>query len=129
MENKTEQPKLTVKQAIEQGFTQFLYPADGYQALGDLSDIHDSCFNRGKIELVNKDPHSPDNLDAKSIIEMIAERIYCQHVDETGDDTDEVYQGLITVNSDTLKPFLDAIQEKLDRMNYYKSSGIELIKQ
>lgn len=120
--------KLTLQQAIEQGYESWLYADERFQAIQDLAFIEDCHFNR-KIELVNKEPYHPSSgLDADSIIDIIAEQIWENHHDESGDDTGSVPDAIRELPKELFGPILKAIDDKLNTLCYYKSSGIELVK-
>lgn len=120
--------KLTLKEALEQGYESYLYEGEQFQSLQDLAFITDEDFLKGKIELVNKEPYSPSSgMDAASIIDMLAEQIWENHHDESGDDTDCVPDAIRELSNELFEPILKAIDDKLSTLHYYKSSGIELI--
>lgn len=121
--------KLTLQEAIAQGYTQFLFKGEQFQSLSDLSDVQDIDYEKG-IELVNKEPETITSyVDEAQIREWVAEQNECQHSDETGDDTEQVNDLLLELPLELFTPIVNAINEKLSTIGYYKSSGIELIKQ
>jgi hypothetical protein len=121
--------KLTLKEATEQGYEHYLYAGEQFQSLQDLAFIEDSDFDKGKIELVNREPYHPSSgMDAESILDMIAEQVWLNHHDESGDDTSSVNDAIRELPKELFDPILKAMQDKLNTLNYYKSSGIELIK-
>lgn len=121
--------KLTLKEAIEQGYESWLYADEQFQSLNDLAFIEDSHFNGRKIELVSKEPYSPSSgIDADSILDLLAEQIWENHHGETGDDTDTVSDAIRELPKEMFAPILKAIDDKLNTLSYYKSSGIELVK-
>lgn len=120
---------LTLKEATEQGYESYLYAGEQFQALQDLAFIEDSDFDKGKIELVNKEPYHPSSgIDADGILDMLAEQIWLNHHDASGDDTDCVPDAIRELPKGIFEPILKAIDDKLNTLNYYKSSGIELIR-
>jgi hypothetical protein len=120
--------KLTLKQAIEQGYESWLYADEQFQALQDLAFIEDHHFNR-KIELVSKEPYHPSGIDADTIIDMIAEQVWENHYEESRDDTSSVPDAIRELPKELFEPIVNAIEEKLNTLSYYKSSGIELVKE
>ena len=68
-----ENQKLTLQQALEQGYTHFFYKGEGYQAMNELSQVTDEDFKRG-LELVNKETETISSyVTAEDIREFIAE--------------------------------------------------------
>lgn len=121
--------KLTLKEATEQGYESYLYAGEKFQALQDLAFIDDVAFEKGKIELVNKEPYHPSSgIDADNILDFLAEQVWLNHYDESGDDTDTVSDAMRELPKELFAPILKAIDDKLSTLNYYKSSGIELVK-
>jgi len=121
--------KLTLKEAAEQGYEYFLYSGEKFQSLKELAFITDADFENGKLELVNKDPYHPNSgIDADDILDFLAEQSWLNHHEESGDDTDAVSDIIRTIPKGLFDPILSAIEAKLNTLNYYKSSGIELIK-
>ena len=117
MENK----KLTLKQAIEEGYKSFVYPEDGFQALKDLD--YDIDFDK-KPMLVEKESYRPRGLDAKNIAELIAENLEENHSSDSGDDTRQVYNSIMQIDFSDVEKMID---EKLSKLNYYRQSDVELI--
>lgn len=121
--------KLTLQQAKEKGYTNFLYKGEKFQSLQDLEGIKDADYEKG-IELVNKEPETVGSyIDAEQMREWVAEQSECQHSDETGDDTEQVYHMLMELPLDLFAPIIEAINEKMKGVGYYKSSGIDLVKE
>lgn len=117
MENK----KLTLKQAIEEGYKSFVYPADGFQALKDLD--YDIDFDK-KPMLVEKEHYHPSGMHAKHIAELIAENLEENHSSDSGDDTRQVYDAIMEIDFSDIEKVID---EKLSKLNYYRQSDVELI--
>ena len=110
---------LTLKEALEQGYTHYCYghPSNGYQSLQDLSDITESDIKDHDIYLADKETFSPDGIDNESLKDMIADHISSQHYDDTGDDTDTVYDAIKELDfSDVVK----RIENKLSELNHYR---------
>jgi hypothetical protein len=115
--------ELTVKEALEQGYEYYVYDSDGWQSLKDISDM-DMNWDRDDIKLVNKEPNHPFGLDAKYIGETLAEIISVNYSDETGCDTDDVYDAVKDLDFSAVEKM---INEALSKINHYRSSGIKLI--
>lgn len=115
--------QLTVQEALEQGFTHFVYDEDGFQRIQDII-IDEIDFSRDNISLVQKESYHPSGLDSEQIAEMLGEAILLNHQDDTGDDTEDVYDAIMEIDfSDVSKK----IDEALSHLNYYRSAGIKLI--
>lgn len=117
------QTHLTVAQAIEQGYTHWIYSSDGFQGLMTVADIERDHFHK-EIELIEKEPYHPAGLSEDDIIEHIADMIEEKHQEESGDDTLSVYNAIKELKCPEL---VELINRKLQGLNYYKSSGIILI--
>lgn len=78
--------KLTLKEALEQGYTKCGFDATGWQSLHEISDLSDSDFE-GEIKyfLACKEPQYHLR-NTKDLAEMIADRISDDFADETGCD-------------------------------------------
>lgn len=116
--------QLTVKEALESGYTSFVYDDDGYQSIKEI-DPADIDWSRNDISLVAKESFSPMGLDEDILKEMIIESIWSSHYDDTGDDTDAVFDALNPLELD-LSKVKSQIDEALSKLKYYKSSGIKL---
>ena len=114
--------KLTLEQAIKEGYKSFVYPSDGFQALKDLD--YDIDFDK-KPMLVEKESYHPLGMTAKDIAELIAENIEENHSSDSGDDTEEVYKAIMEIDFSEVEKMID---EKLSKLNYYRQSNVELIK-
>ncbi|WDO13080.1 hypothetical protein MH928_17375 [Flavobacterium sp. WW92] len=115
--------ELTVKEALEQGYTKYVYDSDGFQRLSDILD-DEIDFSRNDISLVEKVGYNPAGMDSKEIAELLADHIESNHVSESGDDTNTVYDAIKELD------FSEAemkITETLSSLFYYRSSGIKLI--
>lgn len=114
--------KLTIEQAIDQGYESFVYPEDGFQALKGLD--YDIDFDK-KPMLVEKEPYHPSGISAKDIAELIAENLEENHSSDSGDDTEQVYDAIMEINFSEVEKMID---EKLSKLYYYRQSDVELIK-
>lgn len=118
--------KLTLLQAIEQGYKHFVYPEDGYQALKSLSDYSENeIIWEKKPTLCNKEPQHPAGMDAQELRDHLADVISDNHSSETGCDTDVVYDAIREIDFSDIAV---KIQEKLNEINFYWQSEIELLK-
>lgn len=119
--------KLTVKEAIEQGYTHCGYDTGEWQHVRDITKLDPDDFSNEYRRLVLCDPRpSYTGISADDIREVLAERVQNIRQDETADDTDNCSDA---VNEMELTPFrvlADAINEKLKSEPYYTLTDIEL---
>lgn len=113
----------TVKQALEEGYEYYVYDSDGWQSLNYISD-GEMDFDRSDIVLIKKESVSPAGMDSKQIAELIAEHLEVNHSDDTGDDTEQVYNAIKELDFSEVEKMID---EALSKIKYYTSSGIKLI--
>jgi len=118
---------ITVKQAIEQGYVDYVYDNDGYQRLKNIADdVKDGSidFSRKDLSVVNKVPSHPQAMDADEIAELLAEQMQSWYSEETDNETDSVYNAIKSLDFSDVEKM---IKEKLSMINYYRSTGIRLI--
>ena len=125
--NNADKQKLTVLEAIEQGYKYFIYPCDGYQALKELTDYTDEEIDWDKTPtLCHKEAQHPAGMDADELKEHLADVISDNHSSDTGCDTDDVYEAIKEID---FTDIAEKIKEKLSGINFYWQSEIELLKQ
>lgn len=120
---------LTLQEAIQEGYSAFIYANDGWQAIKMLNEYQlddDIDWTRDDIYLVQKEGQNPAGLSAEEIAEMLAENIQCSHSDETGDDTDDVYDAIKRLDFSDVS---EKINEALAGIFYYRQTNIHLIKE
>lgn len=113
--------KLTPQQAIEQGYLFFGYKGLEYQTLNDLSDITDEDIERG-VCLFSKEYTTPTCQE--DIQTFLADHIQDQWSSETQDDTNDVYEAIMTID---LSDIADRINNVLEDKKYYTLTDIELV--
>lgn len=119
---RTEQ--LTVKEATEQGYTKFGFDDEKWQSVMDLSEAQDYFDHpKGDLVLFSKKQYSP-SIDADTIKELLAEHISINHADETGDDTDNVYDSVKELD---FEQTAQMINDKLETAAYWMATNIKLI--
>lgn len=124
---KNSDKKLTIIEAIEQGYKFFIYPSDGYQALKSLDEYSEDEINwHANPTLCEKEPNHPNGMTAEELRERLAEIFSDEFAIQTGCDNDIVYDAIMEIdfNEASLK-----IQEKLNKIDFYWQSEIELIPQ
>lgn len=118
--------KLTLQQAIDQDYQYFVYPANGYQALNALTDYSEEEINwDNNPTLCHKEPQHPAGMDAEELKDHLADLIADNHASETGCDTDDVSDAIKEID---FSEIAEKIQEKLNGINFYWQSEIELVK-
>lgn len=116
--------KLTVKEALEQGYVYFGQDKGEYQHLHSIEGITDADFEFGPVMLAEKEPYYTPSVSGESIAELLADHIANWNGDETGDDTDDVYD---IVNALDFTTAANAINKALQNKKYYKLTSIQLI--
>lgn len=118
--------KLTVAEALAQGYVHCaLNNGDRWTVLSNISDLKPIDFDMQIYPwlIADKEGISP-SIDEESIKDLVAEHIQCNWYDESGDDTEEVYNKVMTVD---FKSITDAINEKLQPYLRYELTKIQLI--
>jgi hypothetical protein len=116
---------LTVKQALEQGYTHYVFNSDGFQSLKDIVHISDEDFNRDDIRVVEKESYHPYGISSKDIAELLADHLESNNGENTGDDTSQVYDTIMELDFTEAE---NKITEALSAINYYRASKIKLIR-
>lgn len=126
---------MTVQQAIDEGYEYYLYADDEFQRLKHLTDLllednaeHISSEWARGLELVEKEPYHPAGIDAAGLLEQIGDQLQNDHSGESGDDTSDVEDAVKDIDHAIVQPLIDAIAEKLNGLNYYRSTGIKLVR-
>jgi hypothetical protein len=119
-----EQQQLTIDEALSQGYEKYLFSTDGFQGLRDIKGMDMEDLKRRDICLVEKEPYSPAGISSKDIALLLADDLEANHVDESGDDTGQVYDLIKELDfSDAEKKIADA----LSTLSYYKGTNIKLV--
>ncbi len=116
--------ELTVKEALEQGYTKYCFGSDGFQSLKDIIHVEKEHLEREDIRLINKESYHPLGISSKDIAELLAENLECNHSDDSGDDTNQVYDAIIELDFTEAE---NKITEALSKLNYYRATKIKLI--
>lgn len=122
---KTEQ--LTVKEALEQGYTKCGYAGTEWQSALDITELDESDFVkedwRGELVLMSKQSSHP-TFSVDQIKELLAETISERHSDETGDDTDNVYDTIMALD---FTATADMIEKALSGCPFWWVTDIRLV--
>lgn len=123
---KTEVEKLTVAEALAQGYVHCaLGNGERWQILSNISDLKPIDFEMQLYSwfIADKEAINP-SIDEESIKDLVAEHIQCNWYDESGDDTEEVYNKVMTID---FKEITNVINEKLQSYCRYELTKIQLI--
>lgn len=115
---------LSIKEALSQGYTKFLFNSDGFQSLRDISDVNEKDLAKEDIRLVEIEPYCPAGISSKDIAELLAEHIECNHVDQSQDDTEKVYGAIKNIDFTEAE---NKISEALSSLHYFRASDIKLV--
>lgn len=116
--------KLTVKEALEQGYSKCTNVIDHWCHLTDITDLTDVDFENDTWWLAEKESRCYQISD-DCLSDLLSDHIGCNEHDETGRDDEEVYNAIGSLDySETTK----MINEKLQEFKYYRLSSIELIR-
>lgn len=117
--------KLTIKEALEQGYTKVGTDASGWQHLYDISDLSEVDFEDGaKYFLADKETQYHMR-NSKDLAEMIADRISDDYADETG--CDDVNGILEQIKSIDFSSVCQKINHVMSEYPYWHLTKIELI--
>jgi len=119
--------KMTIKQAIEQGYTHYGYAGEGYQRLGILSDIDESCFIGDQVLLLASKEIDYTTFDKDDIAEIIADHCVDVHCTNTGDDDGSNLFKSLKTDID-YSAITDKINEFFTSHWHKKLINIELVK-
>lgn len=110
---------LTLKEAIKQGYTHCCYghPSNGYQSLDELTNVTEQDVLESEIYLAGKHTFQPAGLTNGELKELIAEQIWINHEDNTGDDTDTIYDAIKEIDFQDVS---DRIEEVLKNHNSFR---------
>lgn len=114
---------MTKEDALKQGYTLCGFDDTEWQCLMNIADLSDSEITESKIFIADKDSISP-KISADSIKEILAENIESDWGNDTGDDTEQVYK---TVNSLDFEPTAKIINDALSKIKSYRITKIQLI--
>jgi len=115
--------KLTRKEAIEQGYTYYGQDKGEFQHLYSIENMNEVDFESGPVYLAEKEPYYTPAISPEEVTETLADMVYCQVSDETGDDTDDAYDIVKGLDfTATTKLINEALKDK----KYYKLTSIQL---
>ena len=120
--------KLTIKEAIDQGYTKYGLEGREWQS---VEDLHDDVFeeqeeaNWDDLVLFEKDASYP-SIDSDTIAEKLAEQIAENDAEECQrNDDDVVYNAVKAIDYTEIA---DKINKELEQFKYWMLTDIKLIK-
>jgi hypothetical protein len=119
--------KLTVKEALEKGYTHCGYEDLTEQMLMPISQIDDDNFDfaQGRIMVADKELHSV-TIDADDIVSLLSDHFY--NVDENPH-TDDDIEDYLKEEKELLSEFATKINEIYKKKTWqYLSHSIQLVK-
>lgn len=125
MQKETETLKLTVSEAIAEGYIFFGYETDGFGTIHRIEKMNEADFEIGPLFLAEKESYYSPSISAESISELLAEQLWSSAGDETGDDTDDVYDIVKALDFTAVAEMINA---SLAHKKYYKLTKIQLIR-
>lgn len=115
--------KLTVKEAIEQGYTHYGREGDEYNKRIDKIQPESLYFPERPVFLIDKDNSYHFTISAKSIEEWVVETLVGEQ-DEVSDPDGEL--SVLAADADYQK-LADDINERMSKIKYRDLTDIELI--
>jgi hypothetical protein len=119
--------QLSVKEALEQGYTHFGYEGMEYQPLNAIEDF--SAEDISKTPLLFTKEFTVPSIDVETIKELIGDYLWNQWVDETLDDDAVALHREVKEMPDVLfEPIESAVNEEMAKYHkYYRLTDIKLI--
>jgi hypothetical protein len=115
--------KLTIKEALEQGYTLCGADKGEWTPLHKIESMTEFDFQEEKIMIAEKEYDSP-TINANSIRDMIAESMESNWGNDTGDDTEQVYDEVMKLD---FTQCAEMVNKALEGIKSYELSDIELI--
>jgi hypothetical protein len=104
--------EMTKEEALKEGYTLCGYPEREYQTLIKIADADEEDFKLGELCIAEKEGMKP-TADAEGIREMIADMMESNWGNDTGDDTEEVYNTIMKLDfTATANLINDALKDK-----------------
>lgn len=124
-----QQEQLTVQEALEQGYTKYIYDKSDFMIVREITDLlHDDNADEWDRPLIlcNKEPESPFGISSKDIAELLADHLEDNHRGEFGGDyTNAVFDA---INELDFTEAENKISEALSKLHYYRATNIKLIR-
>ena len=111
------------QQALEDGFTLCGFDGVEYQTLMKIKEVAPENLCSGVIRIADKEAMNP-NITSETLAELIADSISSTWCEDTGDDTDEVYNQIMAMD---FTEMAKNINDKLKLRAYYSLTNLRLI--
>lgn len=118
--------KLTVKEALAQGYTKCGFDQTDWQTVMEIEDMSAVDFETPiltKIVVFSKESTHPD-VSEERLKEIVADNVNDSWEDETGDDTNKVYDTIMSVDFSSIHKLLN---DALSSHQCWFATDIELI--
>jgi len=118
--------KLTVKEALEQGYTKCGFDQTDWQTVMEISDMKSCDFETpmlSKLVVFSKESTCPD-VSEQRLKEIIADQVSDNWSDETGDDTSSVFDKIMSVDFSEIH---EKLTNALSEYQCWFATDIELI--
>lgn len=116
--------EMTVKEALAQGYDKYIYPADGWQRLNEVSDVEDIDWSKGPV-LIDPTPLTAPTMSAEDIADTLADQMEAMYYDETSsDDTSGIVDSVKEIDFSAIEA---ALKTAMEKHIYYKQSDIRLV--
>lgn len=113
--------QMTVKEALESGYKFCGQDKGEWQTLTEIDDVE---FEEGDEYLIcEKEPTNP-YIHPKDLMNLIAEHMQCQWDDETGNDTERVFEAVKELD---FEPFAKMINDSVSKIDAYHFTNIKLV--
>lgn len=118
--------KLTIKEALEQGYTKVGVETSGWQHLYEISDLTDVDFEDGQKYFLADKEAKYHLRNSKDLAEMIADRISDDYAEETGcDDVNDILEAIKSIDFSSVCQKINYIMSDYP---YWYLTKIELVK-
>lgn len=123
---KTTVEKITIAEALKRGYVHYGYDnGEKFQLLHNINLLHADDFERGKICPAENEGECA-KIDNEEIKELIANHVHDRWVDDTGDDTESIYDLLMELDFEDVA---NRVNEKIESVRNYKIlTHIEIVK-
>lgn len=116
---------ITVKEALEQGYTQCGYDGTDFQHLKQISELESDDFEenyRGKLVVAGTDSNSV-SIDKTEILDFLTDRYY----DESPDDDTHDIQVCFEEQSEKIEQFVSDMNEIYSKKEWFYLTEIQLL--
>lgn len=116
--------QLTVSEALAQSYEYYIYSnGDRWQSLGQISDTASIDFKKLPL-IIEKEGQAVWVPSSKDLGELIADHMQGNWDDETGDDSNDVYDSVKELDFSEMRT---KIEEAVKDKHYYRATKIKLV--